>query len=240
MFTYNAAEAGYANLWRKAVVKASRKAETEKVARRIIAYRNRYEAVAEKIGHPDIWPLLGAIHDREASGSFRGVLHNGEHIIGTGRKTSLVPAGRGPFASWEDAAVDALTMPVKQWDRIGEWPIERWLYQAEAFNGWGYVNRGVNSPYVWAGTNLQQPGKYVRDHVWSATAQDQQLGIAAVLKTLFAIEPSLAPPSDVAPPPAAPPPRPLDSVTIEKIVSDRITQAVQLIVSDVLALQQGK
>jgi len=195
-FTFNAAKAGYAALWRRA--KVTRTAEAAKAAKRIISDRERYEDVAARIGHTELWPLIGALHDREASGSFAGVLHNGERIIGTGRKTSLVPAGRGPFSSWEDAAEDALK--IKGWDKIADWPIERWLYESERFNGWGYVGKGINSPYVWSGTSEQQPGKYVADHVWDARAVDKQLGVAAVLKAIFDIDPAASPESDVPPP----------------------------------------
>ena len=202
-YTFAAAKAGYANLWRRA--KVTRAIEAEKAAKRIISDRERYEDVANRIGHPDLWPLIGALHDREAAGSFRGVLHNGERIIGTGRKTSLVPAGRGPFNSWEEAAEDALK--IKGWDKIADWPIERWLYESERFNGWGYVGKGINSPYVWAGTSEQQPGKYVADHVWDARAVDKQLGVSAILKAVFDLEPSVSPESDV-PPPKKPDERP--------------------------------
>lgn len=195
MPTFASTARGYRAMWTAARLQDGKKAEAEKVARRIIANRARYETVAQHIGHPELWPLIGALHDREAAGSFAGVLHNGEHIIGTGRKTSLVPAGRGPFSTWENAAVDALTMPGKQWQNIKEWPIERWLYQAEAFNGFGYYGTGVNSPYIWSGTSKQQRGKYVADHEWSSSEWDVQLGIAAVLEALFAIDASLAPKS---------------------------------------------
>ena len=193
MPTFASSAAGYRNLWGAAKLQSGKKSEADKVARRIIANRTRYEAVGSRFGKPFLWPLIGAIHEREDGGNFAGVLHNGEHIIGTGRRTSLVPSGRGPFSTWENAAVDALTMPGKQWDRIADWPIERWLYQAEAFNGFGYIARGVNSPYVWAGTSKQQRGKYVADHVWGASAWDTQLGVAAILEALFAIDPSLEP-----------------------------------------------
>lgn len=187
MPTFAATQKGYANLWAKA--KLTRASAAEKVARRILANRARYEKVQEVTGVP--WWWVGAIHDRESGGNFAGVLHNGERIIGTNRKTRLVPAGRGPFPTWEAAAVDAVL--IKGLDKITNWSIPRALYEAERFNGWGYYGKKVNSPYVWSGTSLQQDGKYVADHVWSATATDEQLGVAAVLKALFKIEPTLAP-----------------------------------------------
>lgn len=191
MPTFVASQRGYENLWGRCALTNEASAPANSVGRKIIALRNRYEPVARAIGAPQVWPLIGAIHDREASLNFAGVLHNGERIIGTGRKTSLVPRGRGPFTTWEDAAEDALRL--QNWQNIRDWPLARWLYEAEAFNGWGYVAHGVNSPYVWGGTNLQQRGKYVADGRWNASAWDSQLGVAAILKAIFAIDASLEP-----------------------------------------------
>lgn len=196
MPTYQATSAGYANLWNRAKLRPSSSSAAKNTAEGIIANRERYEVVAKRIGHPTLWPLIGALHDRESSGDFDGVLHNGEEIIGKGRRTRLEPPGRGPFSTWENAAVDALTMPGKTWDKIKDWPISRWLYEAEKFNGFGYFSRGVNSPYVWAGTDLQQRGKYVADGVWNSSTWDSQLGVAAVLKAIFAIQPGLNPDKD--------------------------------------------
>lgn len=199
--SYSLMAKGYENLWKKATLSASKAATATAVAKKIIGLRDRYEPVAKRMGNPKIWPLIGAIHNREASLSFAGVLHNGEHIIGTGRKTSLVPAGRGPFSSWENAAVDALAL--KGWNNIKDWPISRWLYESERYNGWGYyLYHGVNSPYVWGGTSLQQRGKYVSDGKWSSGAWDSQLGTAAILKALFQIDPTLDP--GYTPPPVSP------------------------------------
>lgn len=169
---------GYRNLWNAA--KLTRADQTEKAVNRILASRKRYEAVEARTGVP--WYFIAVTHMRESSNNFAGVLHNGEHIIGTGRKTRLVPAGRGPFVSWEQAAIDALQL--KGLHRIKDWPIERVLYECERFNGWGYYFKGRTSPYVWAGTQHYRSGKYVRDGVYDAGHVDTQLGVAAVLKRL--------------------------------------------------------
>jgi lysozyme family protein len=92
-----------------------------------------------------------------------------------GRKTKLVPAGRGPFATWEDAATDALKL--KGLHKITDWSIERMGYEGERFNGLGYVGKGVNSAYLWAGSTLEQSGKYVADHVWNKSFDDPQIGV---------------------------------------------------------------
>lgn len=179
-FTFEQGKVGYQNLWDKAELLPAKAAEARAVAKRIVQNRARYEAVSKKTGVPWVW--IAAAHQRESGGDFRGVLHNGERILGTGKKTRLVPADRGPFTTWEEAAEDALE--IKGLHKITDWSIPRMLFEWERFNGFGYAKRGVNSPYVWAGTTLQQRGKYVADGKYSATTWDTQLGTAAVLKAL--------------------------------------------------------
>jgi lysozyme family protein len=206
-WTYEATKAGYRALWDRATIRPEDHNETTAAANKIIANEARYREVQAATGVPWFW--IGAIHMRESSNDFNGVLHNGERIIGSGRTTSLVPAGRGPFTSWSQAAIDALKL--KNLDEVSEWTPEQMLFRAELFNGLGYVGKGVNSPYVWGGTSEQQAGKYVADHVWSSTAWDRQLGVAAVLKRLAEMRPDIAavlspqsekPPVDTLPPDA--------------------------------------
>lgn len=175
-------EKGYGNLWAKMHVTRPVDAEAEAAA--ILKDRAMYEAIEAETGVP--WYWIACVHARESSRDFGGVLHNGERIIGTGQKTRLVPAGRGPFASWGEAAVDALAY--KGLDRIADWSLERCLYEFERYNGFGYVSRKVNSPYVWAGTSLQQRGKFVADGDYDAGHWDGQLGCAAILKSIAALD----------------------------------------------------
>jgi lysozyme family protein len=201
-WTYAATQKGYANLWSRIQIKDKKAAD--RFAKVIIAAEARYKQTEKATGVP--WFFIGALHMRESSCNFSGVLHNGEHIIGTGKKTRLVPAGRGPFKTWEAAAIDALKL--KNLHKIAQWDVARMGFEAERFNGLGYTKKGTNSPYLWAGSNLQQPGKYVADHVWDAKATDTQLGVMTVLKRLCELRPDIAsavggsylpPPPDVEP-----------------------------------------
>jgi lysozyme family protein len=169
---------GYRAMWKS--MRITRQAACDQAARRILAARDRYVAVERVVGVP--WFVIGMWHMRESSNNFAGVLHNGEHIIGTGRKTRLVPAGRGPFTSWEEAAVDAIKL--KGLHKITDWSIERALYEFERFNGFGYHWKRQPSPYVWAGTTFYKSGKYVRDGVYDPSHVDTQMGCAAVCKSL--------------------------------------------------------
>lgn len=151
-------------------------------AAKIEANRARYEVVSKATGVP--WDVIGVIHYRESSNDFRGVLHNGQRIIGTGRKTTLVPKGRGPFSTWEQAAIDALADCHPYMAKNKDWSIGTTLDKLEAYNGLGYRNKGLPSPYLWAGTDQYQKGKYVADGKYDPNHVDQQLGVAAILMKL--------------------------------------------------------
>jgi lysozyme family protein len=77
-----------------------------------------------------------------------------------------VPAGRGPFTSWEDAAFDALAMCPPFASRNKDWSPGGALTMLERYNGLGYAAKGVPSPYIWSGTDQYVSGKYVADHIY--------------------------------------------------------------------------
>lgn len=180
MPTFASMKQGYSNLWNTMTI--TRSGQVAEAARKIIAGRTIYQEVENQTGVP--WILVGALHMRECDNNMRGCLANGELIIGTGRKTRLVPRGRGPYSDFVESAVDALKL--EGFDKIKDWSIERILYSAEQFNGWGYLGKG-NSPYVWAGSNHYTGGKYVSDGVYSSSAVDPQLGVAPVIKKVMDI-----------------------------------------------------
>ncbi|HWW46312.1 MAG TPA: hypothetical protein VNZ94_00535 [Xanthobacteraceae bacterium] len=173
--------------WEKA--KITRPNDFSAVARSLVANKPRYQAVAAKTGVP--WFVIAVIHQRESSGSFAGVLHNGEKIIGTKVKTEKVPKGRGPFISWEEAAVDALTNCGPYAASNKDWSVGGTLTLLERYNGLGYANRGLPSPYIWSGTDQYVKGKYVKDNVFDPNHVDMQLGCAGLIKAMQAIDPSV-------------------------------------------------
>lgn len=191
--------------------------EREKDLAAVASRRNRDRAAYLRVrsktnGIP--WELIASLHNRESGGDFKGCLHNGEPIIGTGRKTKLVPAGRGPFATWEESAIDALTMPPHSLHLIGAngWTDARVAYEAERFNGFGYMNHpqwDENSPYVWGWTNIYDgAGKYVADGHYDPNAEEKQCG---VMPLYFALRGDLSvspPPPDISP---TVPPKPATS-----------------------------
>lgn len=204
--------------WNKA--KFTRSTQINSRAGIVMANRARYEAVQAKTGVP--WDVVGVIHYRESTNDFRGVLHNGQKIIGTGKKTTLVPKGRGPFSSWEDAAVDALMNCHPHLGKNKDWSIGNTLDLLERYNGLGYRNKGLPSPYLWAGTDQYKSGKYVADGKYDPNHTDMQLGVAAILMKVrdgVASKPVETKPVEL---PAAPPPAP--SRSIWQIILDLFTR----------------
>jgi lysozyme family protein len=158
---------------------------------------SRYLEVSKRLGFSGDYQMmfayiLGCLHYKEAGCSFAGVLHNGEHIIGTGKKTTLVPAGRGPFSNWEDAAVDAINLNGARWSKLraGETDIGEILYAIERYNGAGYINGAGKlevTPYLWENSNISDGyGKYVSDGHYDPKAKlGPSSGIAVFLKKWF-------------------------------------------------------
>lgn len=157
-------------------------------ARRLVApvAREKYQSVSAKTGVP--WPIIAVIHERECSQDWSGSLAQGDPWD----KVSIhVPAGRGPFASWEDAAVDALVNCPPHAARNTDWSIGSALTKLEEYNGLGYAARGQPSPYVWSGTNQYKSGKYVRDGAYDPDVVDSQLGCAGLLMAMIALDPTI-------------------------------------------------
>jgi lysozyme family protein len=150
------------------------------------AAKSRYRAVSAKTGVP--WPFIAVVHERECSQDWTGSLAQGDPWD---RVSVHVPAGRGPFKSWEEAAIDALDNCAPYPGRNKDWSIGGLLTKLEEYNGLGYAARGVPSPYLWAGTDQYRSGKYVRDGVYDPNTVDSQLGCAGLLMAMMALDPTI-------------------------------------------------
>ena len=84
----------------------------------------------------------------------------------------------------EDAACDAMTRYIDQ-DKLDKDDVNTYYEVAERYNGLGYRNKGVASPYVWAGSSNYSCGKYVADGQYDPNYVDRQLGVAVMLKRLM-------------------------------------------------------
>jgi len=186
-----------ARRWSRA--KMVRGDEFAAVARKLVAARSRYQIVAARTGVP--WFVIAVIHQRESSQNWSASLAQGDPW---NRISTHVPKGRGPFKSWEDAAVDALVNCPPQAARNDDWSAGGTLTLLERYNGLGYANRGLPSPYIWSGTDQYVRGKYVADGVFDPNVVDRQLGCAGLLRAMMALDPAISlPSSDI---PDLPPP----------------------------------
>jgi lysozyme family protein len=175
----------YARQWD--IMARTRLTDLRTAAKKILAHKARYQAVEKRTGVP--WYWIGPTHYRESDLDFNTQLAQGDPL---GRVSTHVPRGQGPYFgkdAWERAALIALEDTGAT--NVKDWRLEKLIYHWENYNGWGYKMHGVPSPYVWGGSSIQKPGKYVADGVWSSTAVDRQLGCASILKTLMELDPSI-------------------------------------------------
>jgi lysozyme family protein len=179
-WTFEQLRNGYAALLKTMTVSPTKRSAFDSVAAKITRGRGTYEQISKLTGVP--WYFIGVLHNRESGCNFSTHLHNGDPLTA---RTKNVPAGRpltgAPPFSFVFSAVDALKM--KGLHTITDWSEERMCFELERYNGFGYRGK-VNSPYLWAGTNHYTKGKYIADHVWSATAVDQQLGGVPLIRLL--------------------------------------------------------
>jgi lysozyme family protein len=148
--------------------------------------KQRYQAVSAKTGVP--WCFVAVAHEREASQNWKTQLGQGDPLE---RVSIHDPAGRGPFRSWEEGAIDALANCHPYAAHNKDWSIGGTLTMLEQYNGLGYAARGVPSPYLWSGTDQYRSGKYVRDGVYDPQAVDSQLGCAGLLMAMMALDPTV-------------------------------------------------
>jgi lysozyme family protein len=165
--------------WDNCHVSAEKGPQFQAVANRLTApaAKARYQAVEKKTGVP--WWFIAVVHEREASQNWNTQLGQGDPL---NRKSTHKPAGRGPFSTWEDGAVDALVNCPPYAARNKDWSVGGALTMLEKYNGLGYAGKGLPSPYVWAGTDQYIKGKYTSDGKYNPNVVDSQLGCAGLLK----------------------------------------------------------
>lgn len=165
--------------WLNMNITASLLPTVNKVAQRLLGAKARYLVVDGMTTVP--WWAIAVIHERESSQSWRASLAQGDPWNAV---SVHVPAGRGPFNSWEEAAEDALVNCPPKAATWTDWSAGGALTLLEKYNGLGYANRGRPSPYVWASTDQYVSGKYIADDHYDPNAIDHQLGCAALLASM--------------------------------------------------------
>jgi lysozyme family protein len=148
------------------------------VGTNILRNEQRYETVQAATGVP--WWLIAILHTMEASGSFRCQILNGQRWT---EKTTIVPKGWGPWPDWESSTMFAVKH--HKLDLYATWDVPSALRRFESWNGWGYRNRGVHSPYVWGMSNhAHGVGKFVADGRYDPNAETKQVGAGVLLRWL--------------------------------------------------------
>lgn len=169
------------SLWQKCEMLPGSEAMLEHMAQRCLSYKtNFYGPVSTATGIP--WYVIAALDMREENFNHSGYLGNGDPLY---KVTTHVPHGRGPFKTWYEGAIDALNLDhMSMLPKGGHWDIVTSLIKCEGYNGMGYMTKGLRSPYVWAGTNIQEHGKYVADGHFDPNAWDTQPGCAGLFLAL--------------------------------------------------------
>lgn len=154
--------------------------EIEKACAEALVFRPLYETVQNICRVP--WPVIAVIHFRESSQNFQCHLHNGDPLDSW---TVHEPKGRPdlgtPPYSWIESACDALCY------RGGippQWGIGDCLKFLEHYNGLGYADHGVMSPYLWDLTDVYKGGLYVSDGTFNLGVRENRPGCVSLLKTL--------------------------------------------------------
>jgi len=135
------------------------------------------------------WWVIAVIHERESSQSWMASLAQGDPW---NQVSVHIPRGIGPFASWEAAAIYALSDCAPLAARWNDWSIGGSLTLLEEYNGLGYAARGVPSPYIWAATDQYRSGKYIADGHYDPNAVDSQIGCAALISRMMVVDKSIA------------------------------------------------
>lgn len=189
----------------------TRLAAVQATAQRLVSFvdAGRYDAGCKATGVPVAW--AAASFEREASSRFNLNPAQGWPLDS---ESKWIPHN-GPFTgpnAWTNAQVAAYE--IDGLDKVGaaNWVWARACYEGEVFNGMGYRARGVHTPYLWAGTSLYVRGKFTGDGVYSATTEDEQLGIVPVMWEMVRMRSQLAFadafPEAIPSPPIVPAPQP--------------------------------
>lgn len=176
-----------------ASMRITRQAEVSAVAKKLLRpdIIDQHIAVSAQTGVPVLW--YAAAFEREAASNFKLALGQGDPW---NQVSTHVPRGRGPFASWKDAAIYYTNFD-KLNDNTAPWTMPYMCWKLEAWNGFGPRNHGRFSGYLWSGTSHYDPpygkgGKYVADGKWSPTTVDQQLGAIPIIWAMTKLRPDLA------------------------------------------------
>ncbi len=169
--------------WTNAKLTPARAREFKAPAQKAVKNKARYQAIEARTGVS--WLFIAVSHYRESSQNFSRSLAQGDPWD---KVSTHVPAGRGPFASFEDAAVDALVNCAPHAALNHDWSIGGMLTLLERYNGLSYAIANRPSPYIWSGTNQYKIGKVLVDHGPIEEVVDKQLGCAGLIIAMMGLD----------------------------------------------------
>lgn len=176
----------YTTLYSEIEINPSALPEATRITNKIKDNKDKYQEISNALGGLIPFYFIGIIHNLECGLDFTKHLHNGDSLK---RRTVSVPQGRPIDApknpngyTFLESAIDALKM--KGYDKKESWTLPEILYRLEAYNGWGYYYKDIESPYIFAGTNQYTKGKYVSDGIFDENAVSKQIGAAIIIKLI--------------------------------------------------------
>jgi lysozyme family protein len=179
-----ASPAGYDDVFWNAAVRPEWVPQLDRLLAKMIDGKSRLEHLAQAVHTP--WYFIGVLWLFETGGDFSRHLHNGDPLI---QRTTHIPTGRpqdwpppAGVDAWEYSAIDALNLA--KLTNLEGLQIGELLARLERYNGMGYQKLGRFSPYLWAGTDLYEKGKYVADGQFDPDVSSKQPGAAALLRRL--------------------------------------------------------
>lgn len=174
----------YGARWLVAHIDPKREAEVSAIAEGILKNKAVYQGVETDTKVP--WWVVGVIHYREASLDLTKSLAQGDPWD---KVSTHVPRGRGPFTSFRACAFDALVRCAPGAGNWKDWTAAGTLTILVLYNGTGYEDyHHEASPYVWGATDQEEWGKYVSDGIYNPKVWDTQVGCAAIIMRLMALD----------------------------------------------------
>lgn len=178
----------YHAYWLNAKIPPQNDAKVTQVVGKVLANKARYESVAAAINPAMDWRFVGILHFMESSCNFKRHLHNGDPLTG---RTYRVPKNRpeappanGHTYTWEESAIDALTVGSHDMRGVTDWSVENMLFMMERYNGFGYRYKAILSAYLWSLSTVAMRGRYVADHKFDPNAVQTRCGCVVIMKGL--------------------------------------------------------
>jgi lysozyme family protein len=203
--------------WARCQILPNRAAEVRRATVRLCAPENkiRFQGVSDRLAElaaadPTIkvvpWWFTAIVSEREYGPDQHGN-QRWDRQLGQGdelNQPSLhIPKGMGAYLAhpgdstpghdaWTRCCVEVLLHSAPFAAKHTDWSIGGVLVLWILYNGIGYeAYHEEPSPYDWGATNIEQRGKYSGDGQFSPNMWDIQVGCAALLKDMMALDPSI-------------------------------------------------